>query len=195
MPAPLPETDAPPLVRTDFTNGRAWVALQEDLDVEWDVVDDYVTFVDEPTYADLPVSGLVALVPAGCPHPVLFVADDVTFSSSSEERAVLVVDLVAEPGRSFRALPETINSIIDNLSSASLSFNDLVNSVDEPTGIYQVVTPPAPPTGSRASAAGRIMGRVPTTGSARQPARRAQQAQPQVRSTPAHRPINGDSTP
>lgn len=195
MPAPLPETDAPPLVRTDFTNGRAWVALQEDLDVEWDVVDDYVTFVDEPAYADLPVSGLVALVPDACPHPVLFVADDVTFSSSSEERAVLVVDLVAEPGRTFRALPETINSIIDNLSSASLSFSDLVNSVDEPTDIYRVVTPPAPPTGSRASAAGRIMGRVPTTGSARQPARRAQQAQPQVRSTPAHRPINGDSAP
>jgi len=180
-PAPLPETGTPLLVRTDFTDGRAWVRLQEDFDVEWEVADDYVTFVDDPDYQELPVRHLVELVPDGCPHPVLLVADAVTFSS--DDRALLVADLAEESGRTFRAVPGTINSVVNNLSTANLSFGDYVDSVDD-TGVYrltsghfQALTEP------RADAVASTRIAAPPW----RPARPGQPAQPAVRSVPARR--------
>lgn len=178
MPAPLPETDAAPLVRTDFTDGQAWVALQEALDVEWDVADDYVSFVDEPEYRGLSAAQLAALVPAGCPHPVLLVADDVTFAS--DDLPVLLVDLaglVDGPDRTFRAPAGAIDSIIANLADGTTSFADHVRSVDA-TGAYRPIPrriPASKDPRARIPGPGRIGARV---------ARPAQRAQPGAQAIP-----------
>ncbi|HWC78684.1 MAG TPA: hypothetical protein VG756_01855 [Pseudonocardiaceae bacterium] len=133
MPDSLPESEAPLLVRTDFTHGRAWLAVQDELDVVWDLADDSVTFVDEPEYTGLTAAQLIALVPDG-PHPVLLVADEVTFAG--EDHPVLVVDLRDQPGRTFRAETAAVNSVIEVLSSADQSFTDYLDHLDD-TGVYR----------------------------------------------------------
>jgi len=127
--APLPETDKSLLVRTDFSDDEAWAALQEEIDGE------YVTFVADPGYRELTVERLLALVPAGSVHPVLVVADEVTFSA--EEHALLMVDLDEEPGRTFRAVPDAVPTVVGNLSIQNLYFSDYLESVDG-TGVYRL---------------------------------------------------------
>jgi len=49
---PLPETDNPPLLRTDFTDDEAWSALRAE------VGDGCVTFVADPVHRGLPARQL-----------------------------------------------------------------------------------------------------------------------------------------
>ena len=67
---------------------------------------------------------------------MLVVADDVRFSSG--DHGLLVLDLAEERGRTFRAVPGAIRSIINNLWwSANMDFRDYINSVDD-TGVFRL---------------------------------------------------------
>jgi hypothetical protein len=123
---PLPETDRPPLVRTDFTDDEAWSALREEIS------EDLVTFVADPAYRDLPAR---QLAPDDSHHPVLLVADDVTFSN--DDRTVLVVDLDEEPGQTFRAMPDAVRTVVGNLVIQNMYFSELRASVDD-AGVYRL---------------------------------------------------------
>ena len=61
-------------------------------------------------------------------------ADRTTFEYP--EHPLLVVDLLGEPGRAFRALPEQVQSIENNLSLANMDFEDFADSVGD-DGIFR----------------------------------------------------------
>ncbi|OZM78577.1 hypothetical protein [Pseudonocardia sp. MH-G8] len=128
----LPETDLPPLLRTDFTDDAAWRALLDEIG------DDRVTAIADPAHQGLSVPELVALVPGGSVHPVLVVADDRTFSSVG--RSLLLVDVVEEPGRTFRvAVPDALRSVVGNLEISNSSFDDYLDSDSfDHSGVYQL---------------------------------------------------------
>lgn len=127
--ARLPETDHSPFLRTDFTDDEAWQALLDEIS------DDWVTVMADPGHRDLSVPELVALVPAGSRYPVLVVADRATFASG--ERALLLIDVRDEPGRTFRAVPDAFQSAITNLAIQNQSFGDYLDSLDT-AGVYRL---------------------------------------------------------
>ncbi|MFI1488707.1 DUF6924 domain-containing protein [Streptomyces sp. NPDC020747] len=125
----LPKTDFSPFLRADFTDDEAW---QELLD---ETGDDWVTVVTEPSHQDLSVHELMALVPEGSRYPVLVIADRVTFSST--ERSLLLIDVLEEPGRTFRVLPDAFLSVIGNLAIDNVTFGDYLNTLDA-SGVHRL---------------------------------------------------------
>lgn len=127
--ARLPETEYAPLLRTDFTDDRAWQALLGEIEGDW------VTVLADPGHRDLSVPELVGLVPDGSRYPVLVVADAVMFASA--ERSLLLIDVDEEPGRTFRTVLDAFQSAIANLAIDNQSFDDYLNSVDA-SGVYRL---------------------------------------------------------
>lgn len=125
---PLPESDLSPLLRTDFSDDAAWSEVCEEVDDGW------VSVVADPRLEGLPLERLLESVPAGRAYPVLVVADDVTFSH--DDRALLVVDLVDEPGRAFRADPRATRSIVGNLAIQNTYFGDHADSAGD--GVHRL---------------------------------------------------------
>jgi hypothetical protein len=121
-------------LRIGFSDDQGWAALRAEVEAgaaEYGVDFEFVTYVDDPAFRDLPVER-VALT--GHPHPVLVLADDVTFASA--EHPLLVVDVDEQPSPAFRATPDAIYSIVINLGLGNMDFTDFSEDVDS-GGIYR----------------------------------------------------------
>ncbi|MGW4241305.1 DUF6924 domain-containing protein [Nocardia sp. NPDC004722] len=141
MMASLLATPGVPVVRTDFSDQAAWQQVKAG--IGWVTPDEFeadVTFVDDRTFAGVPVSEILQHMPDGSGHSLLLIVDETTIQSS--EHPVLVVDLgsPAAPdldwpgrpaGRSFRALPHTIQEIENNLSISNMDWEDFAEAVDD----------------------------------------------------------------
>jgi len=133
-------TDAA-LVRTDYSNQRAWEVLLEGALAETeDGFRAYVEIIDDPTLDALDVDGVQAELPDDYEHSFVIIADHM--SMTAPEHALLVIDLVDDPGRTFRAVPAAIQAIDNNLAIANMFFSDFAENVD-PDGIFRGF-PPAP---------------------------------------------------
>ncbi|HEX7301799.1 DUF6924 domain-containing protein [Lentzea sp.] len=126
----LPSSPFSPLLRTDFTDERAWHALLEDVGTDW------LTVMPDRQHRGLTVPELVALVPPGSYYPVLAVADKTTFTSA--ERPLLLVDVVERPGRTFRAAPEAFRYAIGNLTFHNQRFKDYYLDGLDGSGVYRL---------------------------------------------------------
>ena len=133
----LPKTAHPLVIRTDFENQQAWDTVCEliraPVQEGHESFNAYVEFLDDPEFRNLGKEDLLARVPADYDHSFLMVADG--------EATILVVDLYAERGRSFRAIPTAIQSIENNLSIANMDFAEFAESVDA-DGIFRGFPPP-----------------------------------------------------
>jgi len=127
---PLPKSELALVIRTDFSDPAAWERLCTEIQapVGRFKFRAYVDFVDDPTYDKLPGDRLLALVPEGFNHNFFMVADQTTFAHP--ERPLLVVDLYDQPGRSFRAPPDQIQGIENNLSISNMDFFEFADNVD-----------------------------------------------------------------
>ncbi|HEV2456541.1 MAG TPA: hypothetical protein VGY98_19925, partial [Verrucomicrobiae bacterium] len=65
---------------------------------------------------------------------VLIVVDQAAIHDP--EHPVLIVDLLTERGRTFRALPSCVFEIESNLSIGNMDWEEFVNGVDD-TGVYR----------------------------------------------------------
>ncbi|WP_329791581.1 hypothetical protein V1227_06565 [Lentzea sp. DG1S-22] len=136
----LPATPDVPVIRTDFSDQTAWEQVKAG--ISWVTPDGFrahVTYVDDPAFAGLAVAGLLESGPDRAAHPLLLVVDETTIRSPGHP--ILVVDLGSEPdpaddwpgepaGRSFRALPHTIQEIENNLTIANTGWEDFAGHVD-----------------------------------------------------------------
>jgi hypothetical protein len=132
---PLPKTVSTPLLRTDFSDQKAWEALLAAIATpNADGFIAYVDSVEDPAHRDLTPERILALVPEGFDHPILVVADHVTFTSP--EMPLLVIDLWDERGRGLRVVVEELCSIENNLSISNMDFDEFVAAADE-HGIFR----------------------------------------------------------
>jgi hypothetical protein len=60
-------------------------------------------------------------------HSFVFVVDALTVQHP--EHPVLVIDLFAEPGRTFRVIPSSMWSVENNLSIGNMDFEEFADSV------------------------------------------------------------------
>ncbi|SFR29936.1 hypothetical protein SAMN04488564_12429 [Lentzea waywayandensis] len=141
MTTQLPATPDVPVIRTDFSDQEAWERIKAG--IGWVTPDEFeanVSFVDDPVFAGATVAELLAAGPDRPTHALLLVVDETTIRSA--EHPILVVDLGSEAdpdqgwpgeaaGRSFRALPHTIQEIENNLTIANMDWGDFADGVDE----------------------------------------------------------------
>lgn len=124
----LPKTENSLLLRTDFADDAAWIAVCEA--VQAPTEEGYQAHVDcisDRDYDGLTVEQLVALAPQGGDHAFAFVVDRTTLTHP--EQPVLVVDLYTEPGRVFRVIPSEMCNVENNLAIANMDFCDFADCV------------------------------------------------------------------
>ncbi|MBB4634277.1 DUF6924 domain-containing protein [Longimicrobium terrae] len=130
----LPQTDDSLVVRTDFSNAAAWDAIRSAIDEPAGEFKAYVEWISDPGYDGLTPEQLRPFAPAGSGINYLFIVDQITITHP--EHPVLVLDLSAEPGRTFRVVPSALADVENNLSIANMEFADFADSV-EPDGIFR----------------------------------------------------------
>jgi hypothetical protein len=152
----LPATDAALFVRTDFGDSDAWETIcneirqpPEDMlaafaqfaEVNAMIGQDVglgpqanLTIVDDAEFANLTPVQLVERLSADSHQTFLFVVDHE--SITSEDHSILVVDVSEQKGGTFRATPEQIQGIENNLSIANMDFADFANAVDD-KGVFR----------------------------------------------------------
>lgn len=136
----IEESTVATVVRTDFSDERVWqmvcAAIEEPVFVDLGgIVEECranVTFVSDPAFEGIAVEELVEH--ANKDVGFVFIVDHITISQ--EEHPILVVDLLEEPGRTFRVIPSQMWSVENNLSIANMDFRDFAESTDD-DGVYR----------------------------------------------------------
>jgi hypothetical protein len=129
----LPKTVNPLVIRTDFENQRRWKTIckmiRAPVPAPGDTFYAYVEFLDDAGFRGLGKDELLERLPNDYNHSFLFVVDRTAIAHP--EFPVLVVDLRADRGRSFRAIPSAIQSIENNPSLANMRFFEFASAVDK----------------------------------------------------------------
>ncbi len=130
----LPKTKDAPVLRTDFSDQDAWDAIRQEIQQPADGFYANVEFIDDAGYSGAGKQELLELLPGGMGHSFIVVADSEAMTNA--EHPLLVVDLLAQPGRQFRAEPSQIQSIENNLSIANMDFAEFAENCD-PEGVFR----------------------------------------------------------
>lgn len=130
----LPAGGGTPLIRTDYSDERAWrdVARAAAMESEDGFRAD-LAIVDDPAFDGWDAEELAQIAVADTNHACLFVADAVTMTH--EEHPLLCVDLLAsEP--SFRVVPAELWGVENNLAIANVDYDEFADAVGE-DGIFR----------------------------------------------------------
>jgi hypothetical protein len=131
----LPKSDNSLLLRTDFSDDAAWIALCEAVRApSEDGFEARLDCIDDPAYRGLTIDQLMELAPKGSGRLFVFLADSIALSDP--ERPILVVDLDDQPGRAFRVIPRVMWSVENNLSLSNLDYDDFASNLDA-DGIFR----------------------------------------------------------
>jgi hypothetical protein len=129
----LPQTPDTPLVRTDFSDAAAWVALVEAISTPSDEgFHARVSIVDDLAFAGSSPEDLAAAA-AASDHAVLFVADRTTLSLA--EMPLLCLALAGGEG-AFRVAAAALWGVENNLSIANMDFAEFAEAADE-DGVFR----------------------------------------------------------
>ena len=129
----IPATEETPVLRTDFSDERAWQTVCRAIEAPVGDFRAYVTFVSDPAFEGITVEEVVERAKhdrAG----FLFIVDALTISQ--EEHPILVVDLGDEPGRTFRMIPAEMWGVENNLSLANMDFEEFAENTDD-DGVFR----------------------------------------------------------
>jgi hypothetical protein len=135
---PQPDDLTSLVLRTDFSDEKAWTALKATIDNS----DEHrrATYVSNPLYAGVTVQALVDADAAAADDDkltYLFLADATTMTD--DYHPLLAVDLHEEPGRTFRVPPRWYADVSNNLTIANMDFAEFADAADE-SGTYRGFT-------------------------------------------------------
>ena len=124
----IPKSENALLIRTDFTDQSAWDNLIGAAREPGDIFMFNMEVIDDRANNGMTVEQVMAALPEDYPHSFMVVAD--TVASSQPDNPLLVVDLLEQRGRQFRAVASVISQIDSNLSIANMGFEEFVELVD-----------------------------------------------------------------
>ena len=130
----IPSSENAPLIRTDFSNQSAWKKLKIAVSQPGDPFIFGMEIVDDRANSGVTVEQLMDALPEDYPHSFIVVADGTAISEP--DHALLIVDLLEERGRRFRAVAAEVASIDNNLSIANMGFEEFADLVDQ-TGVFR----------------------------------------------------------
>ena len=122
------------VVRTDFSNDEAWLALRSAIAAPQGDFRAMVTFVDDRSYEGLTIDSFLKLAARDPNQTFIFVVDSETISRS--EHPILVVDLHEQPGRSLRVVPASMWSVQNNLYLANMDWEEFAASTNS-DGVFR----------------------------------------------------------
>ena len=115
------------MLRTDFSDEACWRSICAEVLAETtDGFRAYVDVVEDRAFDGFGTDDVLATVGDDYRWGYLVVGDRVTMTQA--EHPFLVLDLLDERGRSFRALPREIQAIENNLSIANMDFSEFADS-------------------------------------------------------------------
>jgi hypothetical protein len=126
----LPEDDYSLVIRTDFSDDTAWDHVCRLIQ---EPQTDYGFQASVECISDRACSGLMprnvaSVLPSNSQRPFVFLVD--AKAIALHEHSVLVVDLLEEPGRSFRVIPSEAWGIENNLRLGNMGFAEFSESLD-----------------------------------------------------------------
>lgn len=124
----IPTSENALLIRTDFSDQSAWDRLIGAAREPSDIFMFNMEVIDDHANSGMTVEQLMAALPKGYPHSFMVVADSAAISQP--DHPLLVVDLLGERGRQFRAVALVISQIDSNLSIANMGFEEFAGLVD-----------------------------------------------------------------
>ena len=130
----IPTTESAQIIRTDFSDQTAWEGLTAAVREPADPFIFNMEILDDRERSGATVEQLLAALPEDYPHSFVVVADSIAISQP--DHPLLVVDLMEERGRQFRALAAQVPSIENNLSIANMGFEEFAEAVDE-SGVFR----------------------------------------------------------
>lgn len=125
----LPQTENSLVLRADFSDDAAWKSLCDAIQQPVGEFRAYVDCISDPAFENITVEQLVAVAKQSPYRSFVFVVDHMALTH--RESPVLVVDLVDEPGRTFRVIPREMWGVENNLSLANMDFVDFAECVDD----------------------------------------------------------------
>jgi len=115
------------VLRTDFSDEACWRSICAEVLAETaDGFRAYVDVVEDRAFDGFGTDDVLATVGDDYRWGYLVVGDRLTMTQA--EHPFLVLDLLDERGRSFRALPREIQAIENNLSIANMDFSEFADS-------------------------------------------------------------------
>jgi len=130
----IPTSENALVIRTDFTDENAWRKLKASASEPGDPFIFDMKIVDDCSNSGATIEKVMAALPEDYPHSFIMVADNIAISQP--DYPLLVVDLLEERGRQFRAIATQIASIENNLSIANMGFEEFAGEVDE-KGVFR----------------------------------------------------------
>ena len=121
------------LIRTDYQDDAAWEALWAAVQKPVGEFRAYVAAVSDRAYDGADIDAVTRLA-SETNRSFVFVADRIALSDP--DAALLVVDLLHEPGRTFRVIPSEVWSVENNLSIGNMDFEEFANAVDD-KGVFR----------------------------------------------------------
>ena len=130
----LPKTKEALVLRVDFSDDAAWDSICKAIQKPEGEYQAYVDFISDPAFSGIGVQELLALQAKSSFRSFMFVVDQTALTQP--DHPILVLDLLREPGRTFRVIPSEMWGVENNLSLANMDFAEFADHVD-PDGIFR----------------------------------------------------------
>ena len=130
----LPFSEHAIVLRTDFSDDAVWEAIRAEIARPVGGFQANVTLVSDTAYDGLGEAEVLGLFGEAAGHTFAVVADRRAMSEAGHP--LLVMDLLFEPGRTFRALPSQVQSIENNLSIGNMDYEEFADAVG-PDGVFR----------------------------------------------------------
>jgi hypothetical protein len=125
----IPLSENASLIRTDFSDESTWKKLKGVVSEPEDPSFFAMEIVDDRANSGATVEQVMAALPEDYPYSFIVIADSTAISQP--DYPLLVVDLLEERGRQFRAIAVQVASIDNNLSIGNMGFEEFAGAVDD----------------------------------------------------------------
>jgi hypothetical protein len=130
----LPTTETALIIRTDFSDQATWETLTAVLREPEDPFMFNMELLEDRDFDGATAGQLLNALPDDYPHSFIVVADSVSMSES--DHPLLLIDLLEDRGREFRAVAAQVPTIDNSLSIGNMSFEEFADLIDE-TGVFR----------------------------------------------------------
>jgi hypothetical protein len=128
--AKLPASDYSLLIRTDFSNDQAWRDLCAAIQAP-QTADEFqamVECIDDKSCEGLLPAMVLSVLPNPPGRSFVFLADSRAIEEA--DHPVLVVDLLTDPGHTFRVVASRAWGVENNLRLANMDFSEFADCID-----------------------------------------------------------------
>jgi hypothetical protein len=132
----LPEFDGGIVIRTDFSDDRAWTDLALEIRRRHGIFSANLHLIDDRRFEGLDKAAIAAHLSPEPYRSYLFLVDST--SIAHPEHPLLVVDLHERSLAEFRVAPRAVGVVENNLTLANVDFEEFAESADA-DGIYRQV--------------------------------------------------------